>query len=416
MGSSCKFTDHDLDCLEALVSPFSAREFLATVWGRRFIHIEGDSDKFRHLFTWDQLNLALEQYPFEPPRLKLNRDGKEIEIDRYFATEHLGNRGGMRHLIASELAKQLRQGATLILNCADEISSPLRETCTGLERIFRDHVIGNLFAVFTNGHAYPIHWDSHDALVLQVFGRMQWAVFEPTRPYPLREDQESPPRPTSAPIWEGHLKQGDLFHIPRGWWHVRYPDDQPSLQLTITVVGPTGLDLLRWCVDRLKTSASVGSNVPLFEPEENQKRYAEILKDELFAALSGNAVEQFLVHRDACAVPRPQMRLPDAAIVIKEPVTESDWVRLASPRSLAVKAEVDSSTITFECARKAWRCPSFLLPAITLLNDKEKHRLREVLATISDQEQWDTVKQFVSQLIQVGVLVPERAQEHGQSA
>lgn len=414
MDRFTKLTDYPSSCLEDIISPLSASEFLETFWGRRFVHVRGSRDKFAQLFTWAQLNSALEQYPFEPPRLRLNKDGNEIAADRYLASEYLGGRGGIRRLRASELTKELVHGATLILNCAEELSSPLKEICIGLESIFRDRVIANLYAVFTSGHPYPLHWDSQDTLILQVFGRKKWTIYESTRPYPLREEQEAPPAPVAAAVWEGILEQGELFHIPRGWWHVAYPDEQPSLHLTVTVAGPTGLDLLRWCTDRLETLRPVISNAPLFESDENQKQYAEALKVELVNSLNELTIDRFLSHRDAWAIPRPKMLLPDAATGDPQHIMDTDWIRLASPRPLAISIESGGSTLTFECARKAWRCPAFLLPVMTLLNDCGKHRLHELVGTVNDHEQKAAARQFVHQLIRVGVLCPDMVLEPGQ--
>ena len=59
-------------------------------------------------------------------------------------------------------------------------------------------------------------------------------------------------------------KTADLLYIPRGWWHVATPLDEPTLHLTVGVNNPNGADFLAWYVDRLKTSEDVRRDLPQF--------------------------------------------------------------------------------------------------------------------------------------------------------
>src|SRR5947209_343136 len=141
MSLSADLTDLELNCLDRVLSPISAREFLENSWGREFIHVEGSKDKFWHLFPWNQLNTVLEQSPFPPPRMRLFKGGKDISPERYFFTERLGSHDQVKRVRSNDLTNEMKQGATLVLNCAEEVSPPLRDLCTGLERIFRVYVI-----------------------------------------------------------------------------------------------------------------------------------------------------------------------------------------------------------------------------------------------------------------------------------
>jgi ribosomal protein L16 Arg81 hydroxylase len=406
-------SSQDIDFVGDLISPMPARNFLDAYWGKHFVHVEGSRNKFSHLFSWDQLNTALEQYPFEPPRLRLNRDGRDIGVEQYISTENLGNREIVRRLKSSEMINELRHGATLILSSADDLSFPLKDLCKGLERVFKTRVIANLYAVFTSGHPYPLQWDSQDTFILQLSGRKKWVVFEATQPHPLREYNEAPPQPTGAPIWDGILEQGGLFHIPRGWWRTVSPGDEPSLHLKITVKGPTGLDFLTWCADGLKRSSLVMSNAPLFECPESRRRYAETLKDEFISSLTAAAVERFLESRESSQAPRPEFSLPDAAITTSTSIRNNDLLKLASPRPLVLASEVvGSSTLTFEYGGKAWQCPAFLHPTLSLLNDMQSHRLSELLTSAPHPEQMTGIRQFVHELVKVGILTKAEAPEH----
>ncbi|HEY6967825.1 MAG TPA: cupin domain-containing protein [Candidatus Angelobacter sp.] len=405
MNLSADLSDLGLNCLDRILSPVSARAFLDHSWGQQFVHIEGYKDKFWHLFPWNQLNTALEQYPFQPPRMRLVKGGRDINAERYLFLERLGSRDQTKRLSAAELTNELKLGATLVLNCAEEVSPALRELCAGLERIFRVYVIVNLYVAFKSDNGFGLHWDDQDTFILQVYGRKKWRVFEPTRPHPLKEDHEKPGKP-SVLVWDGILEEGGLFHIPRGWWHVAYPVDEPSLHLTVTVNSLTGLDFLRWYLDGLMAAREVRANLPLVKSHEDQRRYAETLKQELLNAWTPDMIERFIADRDSSAASRPVMRLPES-VTMEHPVHEDGLFRLSSPRSVVIRRESESNGVSFTCDRKVWQCSQSLLPVLTLLNDGETHSFGELTAMLNGAADQSGVKQFLNQLAQGGVLIVE---------
>jgi len=405
MSLSLDLTGLDLNCLERILSPLSAREFLNNSWGREFVHVEGSRDKFWHLFPWDQLNTVLEQCPFPPPRMRLFKGGKDISSERYFFIEHLGSHDQVKRFRSTELTNEMKQGATLVLNCAEELSPALRDLCAGLETIFRVYVIVNLYCAFKTDNAFPVHWDDQDTFILQVYGRKRWRIFQPTRPHPLKADDDKPTLP-SALVWDGLLEEGGLFHIPRGWWHVAYPIDEPSLHLTVTVNSLTGLDLLRWYVDGLIAKAEVRENLPVFDSHEDRLRHAEILKQELFGAWTPDLIDRFIAQRDSSAAPRPMMHLPESVTTVPV-LDENCLLRLSSPRPAVVGREPVTDEITLRCDRKVWRCSEDFLPVLTLLNDGETHSYPEFTAIVNGGEDQAALKQFLSQLAQGGVLTVE---------
>jgi hypothetical protein len=405
MSLSLDLTDLDLNCLDRILSPASARAFLENSWAQRFVHVEGFKEKFWHLFPWNQLNTVLEQYPSPPPRMRLVKGGKDINSERYLFVERLGSRDQVKRFRATELTNELKHGATLVLNCAEEVSPSLRELCAGLERIFRVYVIVNLYVAFKSDNGFPLHWDDQDTFILQVYGRKKWRVFEPTRPYPLKEDDEKP-SPPSRLVWDGILEEGGLFHIPRGWWHVAQPVDEPSLHLTVTVNSLTGLDLLRWSVDGLKAATDVRANLPLLSSQEERRQYAETLRQELLNAWTPDIIDRFLAHRDSSAAPRPLVRLPES-VTMKPGLDEDGLFRLSSPRPAVVSREPGSNGISFRCDRKVWPCPESLLPALTVLNDGDTHTFCELSASLNGPEDQSSLKHFLSQLVQGDVLLVE---------
>jgi JmjC domain len=405
MNRSVGLTDLNLNCLDRILSPVSAREFLDKSWGCQFVHVEGAKDKFRHLFSWNQLNTVLEQYPFEPPRMSLVKAGREINAERYLFLERLRGQAHVKRLRTTELTNELKKGATLILNCADEVSPALRELCAGLEAIFRVYIFVNLYVAFKNDNGFPLHWDDQDTFILQVYGRKRWQVFEPTRLHPLREDHEKPSQPSTT-VWDGILQEGGLFHIPRGWWHVAYPVTEPSLHLTVSITSPTGLDLLRWYVDGLRAAPEIRANLPLLKSHQDRHKYAETLKGFL-NAWTPDVIERFIAHRDASVTPRPLMRLP-GSVTMEPAVDEDGWFRLSSPQAVVMSRESRSNGVTCKFGRKLWQCSENFLPALILLNDGKVHSFYELAAMMNRADDQLGLRQFLFELTHGGVLIVER--------
>src|SRR5258708_3121010 len=122
------------------------------------------------------------------------------------------------------------------------------------------------------------HWDGHDVLILQVHGRKLWKVYPMTREHPIQGDPKDE-KPPEEPVWEGMLESGDLLYIPRGWWHVAVPVDEPTLHLTVGLHRPTGLDFVSWYAERLRSQAVVRENLPAIGTESDKAAHLERLRE-----------------------------------------------------------------------------------------------------------------------------------------
>ena len=150
---------------------------------------------------------------------------------------------------AANLTGALRDGATLVLDAVDELHAPITQLAESLESVFRVRIQVNAYAGWRTSHGFDLHWDDHDVFILQIAGRKNWKIYGMTRKYPLTRDVEPATRKPDTPLWEGMLEDGGLLYIPRGWWHVATPLDEPTLHLTVSGLNnPNGADLLSWFV------------------------------------------------------------------------------------------------------------------------------------------------------------------------
>jgi ribosomal protein L16 Arg81 hydroxylase len=246
------------DLFDRTLEPLPRAEFLARHWGREFVHVRGDADRFSQLFSWRRLNEILAQRPFELELFRLYQGGREIERSRYTQSTSLGPR-----LLAGPITNLLADGATLILDSVHAHSIALTELCAAFESALSAETLVNAYACWREQPGFSLHWDRQEAMVLQVAGRKRWQVFQPTFDHPLAEDRTKVPQPTGAPVWDGVLEQGDMLYLPRGWWHKVLPLNEPSLHLTVTMVPPTAADFLGWLAQRMKDFPEGRANAPL---------------------------------------------------------------------------------------------------------------------------------------------------------
>jgi ribosomal protein L16 Arg81 hydroxylase len=391
------------DNLARLLDPCAPEEFLASSWGRDFKHIRGARGKFAHLMPWSRLADVLARHRFDSPRLRLMQDGKPVPVASYIRHATGGRRKvSIPRLRPVELNAYLRAGATLVLDAVDELHAPLTELAAMLELVFREHVQINLYAGWRTSRGFDLHWDDHDVFILQVAGRKRWRVYGQTRPFPVANDIEPAPKPTYDPLWEETLEDGDLLYIPRGWWHVAFPLDEPTLHLTVGIHKRSGLDLLRWMTDGLRACETFRQDLPRDASAEVQAAHVEGLRRELLGRFDSSLLINFFRVQDADAEPRPRLSLPLAASrEVSAPQLDA-IVRLTAPRPLDFRLSGDE--VAFACNKKEWRFDARALTVLRPLAERRLCRVAELCEAARGQLDERTVRALVGELILHGLL------------
>lgn len=389
--------------LEKLLAPAGAEDFLAVAWGKHYRHIRGWPGKFADLLPWHQLNDMLRRHRLDFPRLRLVRDGKSLPVSAYL--RHIAGRRGrapIPRLRPVELAAELRRGATLVLDAVDELYPPLEDLASALELCFRERVQINTYAGWHTSRGFDLHWDDHDVFVLQVTGRKSWSIYGMTRAYPFAGDNEPNPPPTGEPIWEATLEDGDLLYIPRGWWHVARPLNEPTLHLTVGIHNRTGLDLLRWLVGRMDASEVLRRDLPRFASGAERVARAMRLRAAVFDEWTDDIVEQYFSDLDRRAEPRPRLSLPWAATPQMKPLEGDTRVRLCAPRPLAF--EVAGGVVEFACLGKRWRLAASAGPILRLLEERRTCSVSELCEAAAGALDERVVRAFLAELLMHGLI------------
>jgi hypothetical protein len=330
------------------------------------------------------------------------REGKRLPVHSYVRhAQHRRHRTTVPRLLPAGLTKHLREGATLVLDAVDELFGPIEELAEDLEFVFRERVQVNMYAGWQTSRGFDLHWDDHDVFILQVAGRKLWRIYGETKKYP--EDRDSTPKPEDVdhPLWEGHLEDGDLLYIPRGWWHVAFPLSEPTLHLTVGVHNRTGSDLLRWFVSNLREREIVRRDLPRFSSSAERRTHAERLREELLRAWDDDLLERFLDEYDATAVPRARLSLPWSATAGSLPEGDAS-LRFLAPRPLHFK--IEGGVVEFACIKRRWRFAEDALLVLRPLEERRVCAVSELCEAARGKIDERTVRMFLGELILHGLV------------
>lgn len=364
----------------------------------------GTSAKFSSLLPWSVLNSILEEHRLEPPRLRLTREGQPVPAERFLSFSANRRKSGqpIPRLNAAALSSELREGATLVLDAVDELHRPIRNLAESLERIFRVRSQVNAYAGWRTSHGFDLHWDDHDVFVLQVAGRKRWQIYGTTRKFPLKLDVTPANKPPSQVLWDGLLQQGDLLYIPRGWWHVAMPLDEPTLHLTVGVNNLTGVDLLTWFTSRLRSEEDVRRDIPLFGGAEAKQAFAECLRDALLSHWNPGVIEEFLADADAKSSSRPVLGLPFTAMPQVLPEDDLWFVQWRGTRDVKIETDSDGNLVVVALGRR-WRFSQDAKPMLTMFTSGRKCSLADLQRSAGDLSS-TRIRAFVRELIIAGLL------------
>ncbi|MFJ8842423.1 JmjC domain-containing protein [Streptomyces cyaneofuscatus] len=186
------------------------------------------------------------------PQLRCFRKGDELHPAVYF-TDTVSPRGQSISMAnMRSLGSLLRDGATLILDQANVFDPTMEVICRALQWWSHERVQVNAYLTTNEAAGFPLHWDDHDVLIVQLAGEKTWEVRGTSRKAPMYRDADPNTTPSEDIVWSGTMRAGDVMHIPRGYWHQATRTGSGSggsLHVTFGITKRTGASWLAWLAD-----------------------------------------------------------------------------------------------------------------------------------------------------------------------
>lgn len=368
-------------------------EFLARTWGRTFAFLPGTRGRFQPMLPWAAVNDMLQKHRLEPPRLRLVRGGKFAPKTSYLRYE-----SKVPFVLPEGLSEQLREGYTLIIDAVDDMADGVMRAAEDFERVLQESVQVNMYAGWREQQGFNRHCDTHDVVVLQVYGKKYWRVYEGGRPHPLKDDIAPNDEVPQTIAWEGTLEDGDALYIPRGWWHEASGVGEVTLHLTFGIHQRTGVNLVHWIADQLRASTEFRGPLHRFaSPSEREEQLAE-LRRQLLAAFDDGVLARFYAHQNGRARSRGWASLPWTVSDDAPPMTTR--VALAVPRGLRFVR--DDGAVHFDAHGRTWQFDAATEPLLRTLA-RGPATMTELCA-VEGAPDAANVQQFIGELARNGLV------------
>ncbi len=334
--------------LADVVAPISVETFMEENYQKKPRLMPGPEERFSGLFNWRDVNDLLKFGALEGAAIRVVKGGRDLLQKTYTRMETRGGtvtRAPAPRIRPGRLQTLLREGATLVLNTVSERSLRLNELCREMERTLHTFLQMNLYAGWRTDNGFAKHWDDHDVFIVQTQGRKRWEVYPDTRPKPIKID-DTLQRVPKDPIWKGILTAGDCLYIPRGFWHIAYPMNEPSMHLTTGTTTIAGDSVLDWLRRRLTESATYRSDVPVAYGEEAVNGHLERLRAEINELLKDGA-DEFIADRERKARNAGDTDLPGSA-ASGEPPAAPARLEMASARPRRIRDIAGGRYVTLD--------------------------------------------------------------------
>lgn len=194
----------------------------------------------------------------------------------------------------------------LVLNGAHEYLDAVGELAQELERDQGCLVRSNVYRTVAGTFAYPLHWDTHGLVVIQISGAKKWDLFAPVHERPIRGqtmgEVVAPEIDMASPTQTVELRTGDVLYLPRGWGHRVVTTGEESVHMTFGFHPKSEHDLLDIAMRQVREELAGDSRFRAYA-KETDSDLASLAARRLVAVMNDvRAAEHAGAHRITTAV------------------------------------------------------------------------------------------------------------------
>jgi ribosomal protein L16 Arg81 hydroxylase len=207
-----------------------------------------------HNINWQLINELISRHDHTSSNFKILKNGLILKYDyleqyqEVFTTKYRS--------LKPKLYELMKGGASLALNKI--------ENCPQTDRIRKQianfsgrQTIVSGYAAFGHEPSFGNHWDTHDVFAVQLIGKKRWTIYEPTEDNPLYKNSSvgKEHQCKAASFMDIVLEAGDVFYLPRGWWHEVTASGSETFHLAIGTYPPYVTDYLNWLIEDISVKA-----------------------------------------------------------------------------------------------------------------------------------------------------------------
>ncbi|MGY8685921.1 cupin domain-containing protein [Bradyrhizobium sp. UFLA05-153] len=379
--------------LSRLLYPMTVTDFRAEVLGRRALHTSSGLDALRDAPGWGAFDGWLAS-AIARGAARAARTGSVLGPEHY-TTRTTGRRGGQ--LCApdpSAIREAFEAGYSFIVNGIERHDLWIAEFARQIGQLCGGRVEANVYAAGPAGtEAFPMHWDDHDVMVLQLAGSKDWEIAPATLDAPLIG---APGEDVLAPALHERktVARGDLLYLPRGWWHRAVARGEGSLHISFGIARPLRLDLLRALAEIALESAPLRADIALDATGQLSAADRNALRAAVNEALDDDRLDMLLAKTmDALH--------PPALCGLGSFIPEGDaWLCWQGPVPLPVLPSVDGVRVLL--AGHEFALSANFGPALVALAQIGPRQRSALLAAMPVPR--EAAEALLDQLLKIGIL------------
>jgi ribosomal protein L16 Arg81 hydroxylase len=327
--------------LAELLAPVSTSEFLEALRASRRLLIRAvDATRMASLLSWQDIDSLMAKLAIDH-KLLVMRDGVIVPPQLYSLGED-------SRFNARAFHDLMAQGVSIVVDSIDDSISQIGRLAAAIERELGIAVQINGYLSFSKGGAFKPHWDRHDVLAVQVYGRKQWRIWNAEIAHPIDKTDILKVDTSLPPDQVIELTPGDVIFIPRGEAHSAAVSIEHSVHLTISLSSLTGLDFIDHFRKEAAKNLLLRMNLPRHSSEEEARKHEANLKRQLHQLVDAASITNFLGASDLRRRPFVQTALSGALpqiddvlfLTLRRRIPLSDVAPDGAPQPITIGGEV----------------------------------------------------------------------------
>ena len=379
--------------------------FNREIRGRRPAYFPRAANPSALVYDWNGVNRLLEASGERSDAVDLVKDGNRLPKHRFVDRTLVE---GLSRISPAAVSRAFREGYSLVVTQVQNSDLRARPLAEAFTAALGEYVGLNIYASYQQDKCFATHWDNHDVFIIQTEGEKEWAVFEQTREFPLKEDLVYDLDVASIkPYWSGLLKKGDILYIPRGWWHHAASTGKGSVHITVGFTNRRPIDFLYFLSSRAAeldwVRQDFGRDATGLQLHCDESDLREKLTAFIDDVISQGALREFMENHLATLPPKQRHSLP---LLNEAGAVENDGRNFECLSLFPSRLKQVEDGVCLEFGKRQWVFAAEARPILDFIFSRPKFTLSDVLTAVGDAVGRSETISFWAELIGEGVIGP----------